>query len=62
MQISVFCRSLQKKSWEEPQTIKEIIDIQEKLNKINESEADVVKQEFRSRLGKHEGFDVKCQT
>jgi hypothetical protein len=49
-------------SWKKPQTMKEDNDIKEKLNKIKDSEADVVKQKVRSRLGKHEGFDVKFQT
>jgi hypothetical protein len=42
------------------ETIKEINDIEDKLNKINNSKADAVKQKFRSCIRKNKGFKVMC--
>jgi hypothetical protein len=44
--------------------IKEIRDIEDKLKKINDSKADVVKQKFRSCIRNNKGFkvmsDISC--
>jgi hypothetical protein len=41
-------------------TIKYIKDIQDKPNKIEGSEADAVKQVFRSCFSKNKGFKIMC--
>jgi hypothetical protein len=43
------------------EAIKEINIIQDKLNKINGSEADAVEQKFRSYFSKSKGFKIMCQ-
>jgi hypothetical protein len=43
------------------ETIKEINDIQEKLNKINGSKVDALKQKFRSCFSKNRRFKVMCE-
>jgi hypothetical protein len=42
------------------ETIKDIDDIQDKLNKINGSEVDAVKQRWRSYFSKNQGFEIMC--
>jgi predicted transcriptional regulator len=41
--------------------IKEVNDIQDKLNKINGPEAEQVRQIFRSCLSKNKGFKGMCK-
>jgi hypothetical protein len=43
------------------ETIKETNDYQDKLNKINGSKADTVKQKLHSYFSNIEGFKVMCQ-
>jgi hypothetical protein len=43
------------------ETLKEIVDIQDELDKINGSEADAVKQKFPSYFNKNKGSEVMCE-
>jgi hypothetical protein len=43
------------------EAIKEINDIQDKLNKINSLKADAVKLKFCSCFSKNKGFKVVCE-
>lgn len=44
------------------ETLREIVDIQDELVKINGSEADAVKQKFPSCFSKNKRSEVMCET
>jgi hypothetical protein len=64
MEISIFCESittLEKTVNFLPETRKEIIYVQDKLNKISGLEADEVKEKCRLCFSESKGFEIMCE-